>query len=1060
MKAVNGFCTWRALAGAATVGALAIAVSVQGSPRVSGERDKAAGKSTATRVVTGPSANINSAIALGGTAIMEIEPTDTPRTLTPPLAYPAGTVISHVTNSITLVTIPAAGTNTWWEFTVTGWAPQVLRTLQGKLDAADADMDGGGLFGSLAGCGGADLTPALYPCPETGEVGDHFCLEAILGTATDCFAGPPSLCQQQRHCVGGPNDGKLCPVHLDPCPGGGTCTNDATLMCDSGYQDGCNSAWALKGIAGVPAADTSTESFRPGATATPPAIIKDYNLVPAVAKPTYYGTLAIHVPPGAKGTYVLDFKDDETFLLEDALTSIPIGTLVPGQIVIPCGKCCFGVGGPAPGCVDNRSKAECDALAAVAIFDAGLSCVAPPGDAGCCACTGNADCDDGDACTTDTCGSCVCTNSPKATWNTTTQCCDSVLGTVTTLGCPDAQCTAASCTLTGNHGAAQCLPTPGASCNDGSPCTYTDLCGAANGACAGSPVVDETCTCDPATEDCQNDSECFLGPVGNKTQFPCVDGNCFCTETPDLNVDIDAGGKGFDPNCFESGNPGEKITGTVSVGPFGGLITGAQIALQYDPSCLVYNGIGGVGPFSSPVYGPVVDPAAGTIFIAVGVGLGNPGVNGPQDIVGFSFIKIGDCNSCNICLTNVNPFHTYLVDDTGQRISVSKKCSKTIKANNDITLTTPGSIKTNVDCDRPTAIETWAAPSATDSCGNSTIYCRGEHESGAVYDQPTVLGGGEFPQGASSFCCYALSDYCGKIVGCPPDTNCALGSDSKPEGCWTVRVNDETSLDLTVGLSPTSQSKPGDHLTRCIKFTLYSNCIQEPLEFCDDVTFGGLTDFVGKSTGKIKIPGKGQWDCITAQDKSHTLRSCYTFDSRGGDCVDGQLSASFSGDPRLGGNWLIGGNLDGWKKCDLNANPSLDVIDILDFGTFVSQLGANYGSGDTFCDGQFKPACCPDSANADINGDGLVDLEDYAFVSMNFLTSSKNCCCGAQIAGVNAVTEISVAQLRAMGLTDIVSADLNGDGVLNLADMAAFDEGVRPTKKASTKDGSRSTGSR
>jgi hypothetical protein len=285
-------------------------------------------------------------------------------------------------------------------------------------------------------------------------------------------------------------------------------------------------------------------------------------------------------------------------------------------------------------------------------------------------------------------------------------------------------------------------------------------------------------------------------------------------------------------------------------------------------------------------------------------------------------------------------------------------------------------------------------------------------------------------------------------VGCPPDTTCADADEiGKPDGCWTVTVNDVTSLDITVGLSPTSQSKPGDNLTRCIKFTLFSNCVQEPLVFSDDVTFGGLFEFVGKSTGKIKIPGSGQWDCITAQDQLHTLRSCYTFDGDE-DCVNGQLNASFSGDPLLGGNWLIGGNLDGWKKDDPNADPSLDVIDILDFGTFVSQYLHAYGDTDT--------PCGTPGPNADINGDGVADLDDYAFISANFLVNSKLCCCGPQTASAIAVTEISVAQLRADGRADLISADLNGDSLLNLADMAAFEQGVRPTTKTPAKGGSRS----
>jgi hypothetical protein len=309
-------------------------------------------------------------------------------------------------------------------------------------------------------------------------------------------------------------------------------------------------------------------------------------------------------------------------------------------------------------------------------------------------------------------------------------------------------------------------------------------------------------------------------------------------------------------------------------------------------------------------------------------------------------------------------------------------------------------------------------------------------------------GGVEFPIGASSFCCYAVSDWCGKVVGCPPNSSCPDDpATGKPVGCWTVDVNDETTLDLTVGLEPPLDA--GDTLTRCIKFTLYANCVDEPLVFFDDVTFGGMFDFVGKSTGQIKIPGSGQWDCITAQDQLHTLRSCYTFALDGGDCIDGVLYARFSGDPLLGGNWLIGGNLDAFKKADPNANPSLDVIDILDFGQFVAEYMMQYASGNTPC-GTAGP-------NADINGDGVADMDDYAFISKNYLASSKLCCCGPEggAASVNAVTEISVAQLRTLGMSDLTKADLNGDGMLNAADMAAFDQGVRPTQKAPVKRSSR-----
>lgn len=996
MKAGKGFSTWHLCLSATVVGAMAFAVSVQGSPRA-GERDKSTGKSGTSRLVTGPSAQINDAIA-GGGASMIIQPV-APKTQ-PASAYPGGSSI--VGQTITLGSVPS---RVWMEVHATGWpaAPGACaRTVQARIDNSDVEMNGGGYFGSAADCAGnpavgaGDLTNVTtQACANNTD-----CRNTMSGLAAACGNGEPSSCS------------------------GG--------FCQYGFINQCDPAWIASGLANFPATDISTINPRAGTTLNEgdDVCMNDFG-------PSYIFAWVINVPANAKGTYRIDFGVTESFLSNLAGGDIPVMNFVSAFIKVGCGSCCFGVGTVAPGCTDGVSAAECAALAQPAIFTPDGACLNPPTDDGCCACLTNADCNDGDACTTDICNNCVCTNTPKASWDQVTECCDAVTGTETLLGCAD-QCEAASCSAGGNRGTAICTATPGATCDDANPCTYADTCADGAGSCAG---------LDANGVACLDSADCAAATgVG----YPCIDGFCNCTLTPDLDIEIvDLGGD----NCFDEG---EKVTACVHIAASSSPVNGGQFLIGYDPTCLDYNSTIMQDPYTNTVYGPVVNEAAGTIFVAVGVEFGaGDGLNGNADMVCFSFNKIGDCNSCQICPLNNNPQNTYLTDNEGQRITVQANCSKEIYDESNMVLTTPDNIKTNVDCDRPTAVETWSAPSATDECGNAQVFCRGEHESGLQYNTATANGGGEFPIGASSFCCYAVSDGpCGTTVGCPPDTTCGdADGNGKPDGCWTVTVNDETSLDITVGLSPTSQSKPGDELTRCIKFTLYSNCVQEPLVFSDDVTFGGMFDFIGKSTGKIKIPGSGQWDCITAQDQLHTLRSCYIFANNGSDCVGGQLSAQFSGDPRLGGNWLIGGNLDGWKKNDPNASPSLDVIDILDFGTFVAEYGANYGDGNTPC-GTAGP-------NADINGDGIVDMDDYAFISANFLVSSKNCCCGPEggIGSVNAITEISVAQLRAAGYADLVSADLNGDGMLNLADMAAFDQGVRPSKKSTTKGGSR-TGSR
>jgi hypothetical protein len=567
--------------------------------------------------------------------------------------------------------------------------------------------------------------------------------------------------------------------------------------------------------------------------------------------------------------------------------------------------------------------------------------------------------------------------------------------------------------------------------------------------------------------------------------------HCFCTLTPPITFDIPIGDPktcdgglndgnlcsndlecpggtcilfGPDINCFDAG---DKIVANVHIGASGSPITGGQFLIQLElGSCLQFNSITCLSPFTKTVYGPDVNAATGTIFVACSVDPFNPCVDalgdplpdcpplGNVDMLSLSFIKVGDCNECDLCFgtADANPYNTYLVDDSGQRITVDGGECKTVRANGVLKLNVPENIKTNADCDGPTAVETWASPTATFSCGTASITCRGAHESGLSYDMTKgpngYLDGGEFPSGASSFCCYAVAnDECDATAGCAGSVNdCGVGTDGKPNGCWTVEVNDETSLDVDVQLCPLIST--GGELTRCIKFCLFSaDCTQEPNCFSDEVTFGGQFEFIGKSRGKVKIKGTKQWGCITAQDQLHTLRSCYTFGAN--DCDEGQLHAQFSGAHQYGGNCLLGGNLDGWKKDISGSRPSLDTIDILDYGTFVSQYGECYEGGiDTGCPAvDFGP-------NADINGDGCVGMDDYKFIIDNFLFSVKDCCCGPQAADLPpALVEVTVEELRQMGYDDLVVADLNGDGVLNAADMDAFMQGVRPVKSNDRKGG-------
>lgn len=1000
MKAGNGKM-WRPFVGVTVVSALAIAVSVQGGPRDGSLRTERGAKAGTSRLLSGPADSVRSGVVAGApTAIIQL----TPKTSNPSGAYGHGGYYSNANISGQRLTVSAGGGRTFWNAEVHSWGlARPVRSYEVRVSAMSllgTNADCGGGAGSCAGAG--DLTPASEACANTGVCitamgeptpvcsGGTCAFAWVADTRTDWIYGVDVFGGTQKGCG-----------LLDPA--GANCFGAAEDFTESKVDDGG----------------------------------------------TYYlATYVFDVPTNAKGLYTLDWvgPDEATFLGDDQSPpqNILLGAAVAGELEIPTGSCCVKLGLSTEDCFDGQTKGECEVPAnAPFVWSEGKTCAE-----GCVECLNTgADplCNDGDACTADS-----CTGGPlflclhEATWDTASgDCCDAATGDVCTP--TDANtCSVASCSAGGNRGT--CIQTAipagnpcsgddgGTSASDGdaNPCTFGDVC-AADQSCAGTDVTGESI-------DCLTDEECqtatgLSAPV-------CVSGKCECSLIPDLTIAIDPGEKAVD-TCFAAG---QKITATVNVAAATAPVNGGQFLINYDPSCMRFNSVAGAGVYTDTVFGPVVDESAGTIFIVVGVGFGaGNGPAGNASMLSLSFTKMGlnACDSCDICFGNNNPQNTYLVDNTGQRIGVNPICSDDVIANNVVTIDVPESIKTNVDCGQPTAIEAWDAPTVSDSCGNATLTCLEQHQSASTAS-PARMTGGEFVTGATNICCSATSDWCGKVAGSPGSPGSAA-SDTGGDGCWTVEVNDQTALDITIGLSPSASSAPGDGLTRCIKFTLYANTIQAPQYFEESIEFGGDLDLAGKSKDALKIPGHGNWDCITAWDQLHTLRSCYLFD--GADCEGGRLTASFRGDPAFGGNWLIGGNLDGWKKNVDGSQPSLFVIDVLDYGTFLSQFGADYGTGDT--------PCGTDGPHADIDGDGLVTVDDYAFISMNFLASSKNCC-GVEGLPAAAVTEVTVEELRRRGDGNLAVADLNGDGVLNVDDMNAFMQGARPsTKSGSIRKGTR-----
>jgi hypothetical protein len=687
---------------------------------------------------------------------------------------------------------------------------------------------------------------------------------------------------------------------------------------------------------------------------------------------------------------------------------LPLIGMSPALITIQTGQCCDLSAQPFVCLSDTVTLAECQGLGGV--FDATKTCADD------CGCLTNDQCTDGDACTVDRCVNSACENTPVTV--PANSCCDSTTGSDVNGGGTIAsyddgnECTADSCSNGGSSG----TPVNDAAARDGESCGNPPQCSYAicqSGACNLFPVAGEACTTDqdcldlggnPAGRDCDEGA-------GTCTCIACfhdLPGGCADPQACRAPVTFDV-----PSGCVEAGT---KINVDIHLGESIKKVTGGQFTINWDPSCLQFNSWAGVAPYDYEIDENIGN---GTAFLAVGVNpFGGPGqgTNGNVDMATISFTKLGSCNSCDLCFGGVNPAETVLTSDEGQIICADTECSGDINDCDDVDLNCPDDREVNADCDWPTAIVTWPAVTGSSDCGNPVdVDCRATHESGLdLSDRAT--SGGEFPIGDTTICCDATSST-GASADC----------------CWTVTVNDQTSLDITVQLSPILN----DNLVRCIKFELYSDCVQPPLVFSRDMLFGGLFDHVGHFTDSIKIPASGQWVCITARDQLHSLRSCDFLE-----CSGGSYHATFKGDPFFGGNWLTNGNLDGWKK--ENPNASHDVIDILDFGMFVFQYGATAPA---------NTPCGTAGPNADINGDGVVDALDFSFVSLNFLASSKDCCCGsaATLGNTLARTEITVRELREIGMADLAVADLNNDGIVNSDDISAFMAGTTPTPKAPVK---------
>ncbi len=597
------------------------------------------------------------------------------------------------------------------------------------------------------------------------------------------------------------------------------------------------------------------------------------------------------------------------------------------------------------------------------------------------------DCNDQNACTDDFCDQQVddCTHTPN--FNQQTYCCNPDTGDLTALDDGD-PCTLDLCDP--ETGMVSHPPAPqGTPCDDGMDCTTDDVCDGA-GLCLGTDINTLPCT---------TDAECFGSVCDGESGF------CLCAR--DLCLDAVPAGHG-DADCHDAN---ELITINVRLGEGPEIVTGGQFVIPYDPTLLDFvdiapgNAFDPQSPFNFEIFRNI-DEQAGLIVYSVGVTIGDRGAQLSEIMATITFIPLVPCSDFELCLISNNPLNTLLTDESGSRVPYESCCTGIVRINDGPpAINCPDSIDLNPTPGQLNVLVEWEPVVASDGCdGPVALECSATHSFGINIDN-LISGGGLFPAGRADFACTA-TDSCGVMTECS----------------WYVDVSTLNTLEVAVQLSPTMVDGP---LNRCIEFELFSSCVEAPQIIERTLQFGLPFHLPGRVKNiQFKIPA-GQYQCITARDPLHTLRATAGIDVLGNIYV-----AQFKGDPFFGGNWLLGGNLDGSH-----------VIDVFDVAIFMAQ---------EFTQLDPETPCGTPGPHADINGDGVVDQLDFSFVQANYLAEDKDSCCsGSGASAMQAgVREVSVVQLRAMGLADLAIADLNRDGFVNDDDITLYMRGVRPTRES------------
>ena len=280
-------------------------------------------------------------------------------------------------------------------------------------------------------------------------------------------------------------------------------------------------------------------------------------------------------------------------------------------------------------------------------------------------------------------------------------------------------------------------------------------------------------------------------------------------------------------------------------------------------------------------------------------------------------------------------------------------------------------------------------PTASDGCAPvGSVTVTGSRSDGRAFNDP-------WPCGATRVT-WSAADLCGNVATATTD----------------VTVSSDTAA--RIRLASVGAASYAPDWARCVSLSFTGRDGSAPLGA--DRTVEVALNAAGSAEASLQLPGGlPGYSCVIVEDALHSLKT------RAAMSIDGCVWAA---DIKL-----VLGNISG------PGNVRDDVIDVLDWGAYVVRYGLAPGSG----------TCGGSAVHADLDGNGVVDAADGNIILANFgRVSDAPCMAFIGDVGATPIVSISVRELVQLGMSELVAADLNGDGWLDGRDMKLF-ERVRAT---------------